>query len=135
MPKAPLGIAAAAIFFIALAGCVTNPANYKPNSTEQALTGSLFRGEWYPGYLYEIAFRGVGVEMSARIRVIDSDASRTEYKMNARVEVDGADVTVKFNSIDRVDRLTFNPERSKLSGYSVYRGRHINRSLWAAKVE
>ena len=135
MSKRLLGFTAAVVVFIALAGCAQNPANYRPNPTEQALTGSLFRGEWNPGYLYEIAFRGVGVEMSARIRVIDSDASGTEFYVNAKVEVDGADVTVTWKSVDRVDHLTFDPERSRLSGYSVYRGLHLNRTLWAAKVE
>ena len=135
MSKAPLGFAAAVVVIIALAGCAQNPANYRPSPTEQALTGSLFRGEWIRGYLYEIAFRGVGVKMSARIRVIENDASRTEGKVNARVEVDGTDVTVTWISIDRVDHLTFDPENSKLSGYSIYRGRTVNRTLWAAKVE
>ena len=135
MSKAPLGITAAVVVMIALAGCAQNPANYRPSPTEQALTGSLFRGEWQYGYLYEIAFQGVGVEMSARIRVIDSDTSGTEYKMNARVKVDGTNVTVTFKSIDRVDHLAFDPELSRLSGYSIYRGQRVNQSLWAAKVE
>ena len=102
-------------------------------ATESALADSVYRGEWRNGYLYEITFNGAGSQMRAVVHVIDSDSTGTEYRMPARVKVSGNDVKLRFTQFDRVDHLTFDPERLGLTGYTVFEGRKSNR-LWAWKV-
>lgn len=118
------------LFAILLSGCATNPAGYQPSAVEQRLTGRMFAGEWKPGFLYRITFRGVGREMTAIVHVIDSDQSRTVYNMPANVSVDGDKVDLQFTNLDRIDRLVYTSSDDRLSGQSFLRGSRLN-SVWA----
>ena len=119
----------------ALAGCAPqDPPRYDTSKIEQALSGKVYRGEWYDGLLYEIAFVGVGANMEATVRVIDSDNARTEYNMPARVMVSGNEVTLTFTQIDRIDYLKFDPEAQRLEGSTRFRGKLRERNLWAVLV-
>ena len=106
------------------------------SEVKAALVDSVYEGEWREGFLYRVTFaRGFGKKMKAKVHVIDSDAARTRYDMRARVEIQGPQVRLRFQGLDRVDHLTFHSDEFKLTGFSVYRGDKINRSLWAKRVD
>lgn len=110
----------------------TNPAS---EATSAALAGSVFKGEWRQGFLYQVTFPANLSSDKAEVFVIDSDTKRTEYRMPTRVSIDGTDVELKFE-FDRTDFLTYDAAGDRLTGLTEFKGkRKSGKHIWAKRVE
>ena len=135
-------LAAALAFTGAVAACAppqsaetAAPSDPASEATATALAGSVFKGEWAQGSLYQITFPASLSAEKAEVYVIDSDAKRTEYRLPARVKVAGGDVRLKFE-FDRTDFLTYDAESDRLTGLTEFKGeRKGGVHIWATRAE
>ena len=103
------------------------------STVEQKLVHSVFVGEWKPGYVYQITFRGTAGNMAATVHVADPDNARITHDLPARVVVFGTTVEVRYLQSDRVDKLIYSSADDSLEGQSIT-GSAMQDRWWAKRA-
>ncbi len=124
---------------VALAACAPTPTPHPAIGSDAASAGvaerlasAVYDGQWRQGFQYRITFPADLSSGTAEVYVVDSDANRTEFRMPARVSVNGSDVKLLFTRLDRVDHLTFADDQ--LSGYTVFKGQRNSAAITATRT-
>jgi hypothetical protein len=121
-----------ALACVALAACSLDPTGQK-NMVALKLAGGVYKGEWKPGYLYQVSFNGSGGTMRAEVRMADDDNARTVENFPARAVVFGNTVELRYLQDGRIDKLVYIPEDDELQGQPGFQGAGQDR-VWAKRV-
>ncbi len=118
---------------VVVASCSASTALQQPGMVSQKLVDSVFAGEWKPGYVYQVSFRGTVGNLAATVHTADADNPRMTHDVPARVAVYGTNVELRYLQSDRVDKLIYIAQDDRLEGQSVG-GAAAQERLWAKRA-